>query len=98
MLLTKLKNETSNWKEVTNITVRVEELAEEHKFDNGELFILTDNQAFEGCFYKGYSNSRKLNVLVMRLRLVDMGTGCILHVIHVTGTRTKRAGIYGFSR
>ena len=31
----------------------------------------------------------------MMLRFVEMGTGCILHVIHVVGTRMKRAGIYG---
>ena len=46
--LTQCKNETSNWKEGTNITVRVEELDEEHKLYNGELFILTDNQVFGG--------------------------------------------------
>ena len=63
-----------------------EELAKEHKLDNGELFILTDNQMFEGCFYKGHYNYKNLNVLVLRLRLVEMGTGCILHVIHVGGT------------
>ena len=72
---TKWKNDTSNWKDGTNLTVRVEELAEEHKLDNGEIFILIDNQVFEGCFYKGNYNSRKLNELVMRLRLVEMETG-----------------------
>ena len=86
---TKWKKETSNWKEGTNLTVRVEELAEEHKLDNGEIFILIDNQVFEGCFYKGNYNSRKRNGLVLRLRLVEMGTVCILHVIHVAGTRMK---------
>ena len=33
--LTQWKNETSKWKEGTNITARVEELAEEQKLDNG---------------------------------------------------------------
>ena len=55
---------------------------------------MTDNQVFEGCFYKVYSNSRKLNELVLRLILVEMGTGCILHVTHLEGTRMKIAGIY----
>ena len=45
---TQWKNNTSNWKEGTNLTVRVKEIAKEHKLDNGELFILTDNQVFEG--------------------------------------------------
>ena len=35
------KNKTSNWKEGTNLTVQVEELSEERKLDNVELFILT---------------------------------------------------------
>ena len=52
-----MKKKTSNWKEGTNLTVRVEELAEEHKIENGELFILTDNQVFEGLFYKGHYSS-----------------------------------------
>ena len=43
---TQWENETSNWKEGTNLTVKVEELAEEHKLYNGELFILTHNQVF----------------------------------------------------
>ena len=51
--LTQWKNETSNWKEGTNLTFSVEELPEEHKLDNGGLFILKNNQVFEGCFYKG---------------------------------------------
>ena len=32
------------------------------------------------------------------LRLVEMGTCCILHAIHVAGTNMKRAGIYGLYR
>ena len=94
---TQRKNDTSNWKEVNDITVQVRGLAEEHKLDNGKLFILTDNQVFGGCFYKGNSNSRKLNELMLRLRLVEMITGCILRVIHVAGTIMKRAGIDGLS-
>ena len=86
---TQWKNETSNWKEGTNLTVRVEEISEEHKLENGEIFILTDNRVFEVCFYKGRSNSQKLNVLVLRLRLEDMKTGCILHAIHVVITVMK---------
>ena len=50
---------------------------------------------FEGFFYKGDSNSRKMNGLVLRLRLVDIVTGCILHVIHMEVTRIKIADIDG---
>ena len=37
---TKQKNETPNWKQGTNLTVKVEELADDHKLDNEELLIL----------------------------------------------------------
>ena len=30
--------------------------------------------------------------------MVEMGTGYVLHIIHVAGTIIKRAGIYGLSR
>ena len=59
---------------------------------------MTDNQVFDLSFYKGHSNSLKLNGLILRLRLVDMVIGCILHVIHVAGTSMKRAGMYGLYR
>ena len=59
---------------------------------------MTYNQGFYGCFYKGHSNSQKLNQLVLRLRLVEMGTCCMIHFVHVAGTRMKRAGIVGLSR
>ena len=95
---TRWKNETSNRKEGTNITVRVENLAEDYKLYNGELFILTENQVFEGLLYKGHSESKKLNELVLSLQLAEMEIDCILHVIHMEGTRTKKSGIYGLSR
>ena len=53
---------------------------------------------FEGLFYKGDSNSRKMNGLVLRLRLVEMVTGLIIHVISVAGTRMKILVIDGLSR
>ena len=89
----KWKNETSNCKQGTNITVRVEELSEEHKLDNGEIFILKYNQVFEGCYYKGHYNFRKLNGLVLMPILVES----TLYLIHEAGTNMKRAGIYGLS-
>ena len=58
---------------------------------------MTDNRVFEVCFYKGRSNSQKLNVLVLKLILGEMGKECILNFIYVAGTRMKRAGIDGLS-
>ena len=92
---TQWKKDTYNWREGTNLTVQVEELAKDKKLENGRLFILTDNQVFEGFLYKGHSKPQKINKWVLRLILVDMETGCILHVIHVAGTQMKQSGIYG---
>ena len=39
-----------------------------------------------------------MNGLVLRLGLVEMGTGYIFHIIHVTGARMKRVGIDGLYR
>ena len=48
--------------------------------------------------YEGNYKYRKLNGLVLRLRLVDIETCCTLHIIHVAVTRMKRAGIDGLYR
>ena len=53
---------------------------------------------FKSTFYKGHSSNKKLNEIVFRIRLVEKDVGCILHVIHIPGTRMKRAGINGLSR
>lgn len=63
-----------------------------------EVFIFTDNSTFEGTFYKGHSTSEKLCDVILRLRLVQQRSSCILHVTHVAGTRMKEAGIDGLSR
>ena len=91
--------ESSNWREATNLTLKVEELAAEGRLDGKELWIFTDNSTYESAFYKGYSKeSSKLTGIIFRLRKVERDTGCILHVIHIAGTRMKEAGIDGLSR
>lgn len=92
------EEESSNWREATNLTARVEEMAEAGKLDGKELWIFTDNSTYEGAFYKGYSESPKLTAIIFRLRRVERLTGCILHVIHISGTRMKEVGADGLSR
>ena len=92
------KDETSNWKEASNLKFRIEALEAKGKLNNAELFVLSDNSVFEGTFYKGHSNSKKLNDIVLDLRMVEMRTGCIIHIIHIAGTRMKRSGMDGLSR
>ena len=92
------EEESSNWREATNLTRKVEELAAMGKLEGKELWIFTDNSTYEGAFYKGYSDSPKLTAIIFRLRKVERVTGCILHVIHIAGTRMKEAGVDGLSR
>ena len=77
---------------------RIRRLAEAGRLDKREIFLLTDNQVFEGTFYKGHSDSPKLNDIIFDLRKIEMDTGCILHVIHIAGTRMKKSGIDRLSR
>eukprot|EP00986_Skeletonema_menzelii_P007431 scaffold2926_cov176-Skeletonema_menzelii.AAC.1 len=45
--------ESSNWREATNLTLKVEEMAAEGRLDGKELWIFTDNSTYESAFYKG---------------------------------------------
>lgn len=93
-----LSEESSNWREANNLTTRIEELADEGRLNSQELFVFTDNLVFEGTFFKGYSSSKKLTEIILRLRLVERRTGCIFHVIHIAGTRMKKIGADQLSR
>ena len=80
------------------MTLKVEELAKAGKLNDAKLFIFTKKMVFEGTFFRGHSKSKKLNNIIFRLCMVGKETGCILHVIHVAGTRMKRAGIDSLSQ
>ena len=90
--------ESSNWREAENLTRKVEEMAAKGILTEKELWIFTDNWTYEGTFFKGYSTSEKLTGIIFRLRMVERRTGCIIHVVHIAGTRMKEAGIDGLSR
>mmetsp|Transcript_25774 Transcript_25774/g.61250 ORF Transcript_25774/g.61250 Transcript_25774/m.61250 type:complete len:573 (+) Transcript_25774:1839-3557(+) len=89
---------SSNWREACNLTDRVLRLARDGVLRGGEVLIFTDNTTFESTFYKGYSVSEELSDLAFRLRRAEREAGCIIHVIHISGTRMKESGIDGLSR
>ena len=62
------------------------------------MSLKTDNSTAEGAFWKGTSHSPKLCALVLRLRKLEMRTGMILHIIHVSGKRMIASGVDGMSR
>ena len=63
-----------------------------------EVFVLTDNSAFEGSYYKGHSTSRELSDIVFRLYKAQRSGGFILHVLHISGKSMKATGVDGLSR
>jgi len=93
------QSKSSNWREACNLTDRVLRLVRSGTLKGGELIIFTDNTTFESTFYKGYSAvSEELTDLVFSLRLAEREAGCIIHVVHIAGTRMKESGIDGLSR
>ncbi|EJK73831.1 hypothetical protein THAOC_04525 [Thalassiosira oceanica] len=75
---------SSNWREACNLTDRVLRLARDGVLRGGEVAT--------------YSVSEELSDLAFRLRRAEREAGCIIHVIHISGTRMKESGIDGLSR
>jgi hypothetical protein len=87
------RKESSNVREAENLTDRIERLSEDSTLFEHEVFVLTDNSAFEGAYYKGHSPSEKLNDIVFRLHKTERDGGFILHVLHISGKRMKATGV-----
>lgn len=93
-----VESESSNYRELANLVLTVEEEAAAGNLDMAEFFLFTDNSTAESAFYKGSSSSKKLHALVLRLRKVELRHGMTLHVIHVSGKRMIAQGTDGCSR
>jgi hypothetical protein len=89
---------TSNYRELLNLVVRLEELVTDGTLKECEVFLFTDNSTAESVYWKGNSSSETLFDLMHRLRKLEMTGGLILHVIHVAGTRMMEEGADGSSR
>ena len=81
-----------------NVAERLETLNESGALSDHEVFVLTDNSAFEGSYYKGHSTSKELSDIVFRLYKAQRTGGFILHVLHISGKRMKATGVDGLSR
>ena len=94
-----LEDETSNFRELINLVEAIEERVREGAGLHGsEIFLFTDNSTAEAAFYKGTSSSEKLFEAVLRLRVLEVKEGIIIHFIHVAGTRMILQGTDGLSR
>ena len=92
------EEESSNWKEFTNLVETTEEEAASGRLKNCEFFLFTDNSTAESCYYRGSSHSKKLHGLVVRLRRLEMDYGLLIHIVHVSGKRMIAQGTDGCSR
>ena len=91
-------DQSSNWREFTNIVESLEEEAKLGQLENAEVFMFTDNSTVESCSVKGSSSSPKLLSLVIRLRSMSTSRfGVKIHVFHVAGTRMMAQGTDGVS-
>ena len=90
--------ESSNFREAENLVIRLEKVVREGEMRGREVFLFTDNLVFESTYYKGYSQSRKLSGIILRLHKLQREEGLILHVVHIAGTRMKDWGVDGLSR
>ncbi len=90
--------ESSNFRELQNLVNAIKEAHGEGLLNKTELFVFTDNITAESAFFKGTSSSRKLFDLILDLRKLQMDTGMIIHMIHVSGLRMISQGTDGLSR
>lgn len=62
------------------------------------MFLFTDNTTAEAAFFRGTSSSERLFGLVLRLRELEVEEKCLLHLVHVSGTRMIGQGSDGLSQ
>ena len=89
---------SSNWRELTNLVETLELEAMEGRLRGCEIFVFTDDWMAETAFFKGTSSSILLFNLVLRLRKLEVDQQCLLHLVHVAGTRMIGQGSDGLSR
>jgi len=94
-----IREETSsNYKELLNLVEFMEAGAKEGIFENAEVWMFTDNSTAEACYFRGTSKSKPLFELVLRLRQLEMKTGCRVFLVHVAGARMIEQGSDALSR
>jgi hypothetical protein len=90
--------ESSNWREFTNVVESLEEEAESGGLGESTVYFFTDNTTVESALHKGTSKSKKLLSLVIRVKLLESRQGIQILVSHVSGKRMIRQGGDGVSR
>ena len=92
------RKESSNVREAKNLTNRIKRLGSNMVLTNHEVFVMTNNTAFEVAYYKEHPPNAKLNNIIFRLHKAERDGGFILHVLHISGKRMNDTGVDGLSR
>ena len=92
------EEESSNYKELSNLVLTISSEARAGRLKNCEFFLFTDSSTAEGCFHKGTSQSKRLHMLVLSLRTLELEYGMTIHLIHISGKRMIAQGTDGCSR
>ena len=79
--------ESSNYREFTNVVEAMEEDREAGRLKDCEVFFFTDNSTVETALFKGTSTSPTLLKLVIRFHILQAKYQVKVHVIHCAGTR-----------
>ncbi len=91
-------DKSSNYKELRNTTETLEAKGDRGELEGVVLFFFTDNSVSESICHKGGTSSQVLFDLVLRIKALEMKYKCIVHIIHVAGTRMIAQGTDGISR
>lgn len=89
---------SSNYRELRNVVEAVESEEAAGNLVDAQIFMCTDNVVAEAAIYNGTSSDPTLYDLVLRLKKVEMRSGCQFLVSHVAGKRMIYQGTDGVSR
>jgi len=79
--------ESSNWKELTNVTEALESKGEKGHLTNAMVFFMTDNATVEAGIDKGNTTSKALHEKIVRIKRAQFKYSFVLFVIHCSGRR-----------
>jgi hypothetical protein len=91
-------SQSSNYRELANLVLTLEQAHSDGTLKNSKVFIFTDNSTAESTFFRGTSSSKTLFELILRLQFIHMHGEVIVHFIHVAGKRMIKQGTDGLSR
>jgi hypothetical protein len=92
------ESDTSNYRELNNLVLALEDGLDSGQMTNSEIWIFTDNSTAESVFWKGHSSNPRLNYLALHLRKLEMGGLVKIQMVHVPGTCMISQGTDGLSR